>query len=55
MRRTIGRLVESPLAARLLAGEISRGQRVRVRGRADQIVFEVSERESRREEIVAAE
>jgi ATP-dependent Clp protease ATP-binding subunit ClpC len=53
MRRTIGRLVESPLAARLLSGEISRGQCVRLRGRGDQVFFDVSPREERREEIVA--
>ncbi len=41
MRRTIGRLVESPLASRLLSGEIERGARVRLAGRADQLVFEV--------------
>jgi ATP-dependent Clp protease ATP-binding subunit ClpC len=51
MRRTIGRLVESPLAARLLGGEITRGQCVRVRGRGAQLLFDVSARE--REEIVA--
>jgi ATP-dependent Clp protease ATP-binding subunit ClpC len=55
MRRTIGRLVESPLAARLLAGEIARGQRIRLRGRGDQIVFDVLPREPQREETVAAE
>ncbi|MBX7190752.1 MAG: ATP-dependent Clp protease ATP-binding subunit [Sandaracinaceae bacterium] len=42
MRRTVGRLVESPLAARLLGGEIARGARVRVVGRHDQVLFEVS-------------
>lgn len=41
MRRTIGRLVESPLASRLLSGEIARGERVRVSGRADQVLFEI--------------
>jgi ATP-dependent Clp protease ATP-binding subunit ClpC len=55
MRRTIGRLVESPLAVRLLAGEIARGQRIRLRGRGDQIVFDVLPREPQREETVAAE
>ncbi|GAB4207912.1 MAG: hypothetical protein OHK0013_25910 [Sandaracinaceae bacterium] len=43
MKRTVGRLVEAPLAVRILAGELRRGDRVRVRGRADQIVFEVLE------------
>jgi ATP-dependent Clp protease ATP-binding subunit ClpC len=40
MKRTVGRLVESPLATRLLSGGLVRGDRVRVRGRGDQIVFE---------------
>jgi ATP-dependent Clp protease ATP-binding subunit ClpC len=43
MKRTVGRLVEAPLAGRILSGELARGQRVRVRGRADQIVFELCE------------
>jgi len=59
MRRTIGRLVESPLASRLLSGELASKDRVRVRGRGDQIVFEVALRSGATavivEESVAAE
>jgi ATP-dependent Clp protease ATP-binding subunit ClpC len=54
MRRTIGRLVESPLAARLLAGELARGARLRLRGRGAELSFELdSERADL--EIAAAE
>ncbi len=55
MRRTVGRLVESPLASRLLAGELARGEKVRVRGRGDQIVFDVVAPSARGDELVAAE
>jgi ATP-dependent Clp protease ATP-binding subunit ClpC len=53
MRRTVGRLVESPLASRLLAGEIVRGERVRVRGRGDQVVFEMLGARGREEQVAA--
>jgi hypothetical protein len=43
MKRIVGRLVEAPLAGRILSGEIGRGHRVRVRGRGEQIVFELCE------------
>jgi ATP-dependent Clp protease ATP-binding subunit ClpC len=37
MRRTIGRLVEAPLARALLAGELSSGQEVLLRGQGDRV------------------
>ncbi len=40
MRRVIGRMVEAPLAAAILAGEFQRGDRVLARGTADGIDFE---------------
>ncbi len=40
MRRVIGRCVESPLAARILAGEITPGGRVRLRGEDGAVVIE---------------
>jgi ATP-dependent Clp protease ATP-binding subunit ClpC len=40
MRRTIGRLVESPLAAKLLAGELVEGDEVILRGDGDRIEME---------------
>lgn len=40
MRRTIGRLLESPIAARVLAGELHRGERLRIRGQSGRLVFD---------------
>ncbi len=40
MRRTIGRLVESPLAAKILAGELEEGDEVVLRGDGDRIEME---------------
>jgi ATP-dependent Clp protease ATP-binding subunit ClpC len=40
MRRTIGRLLESPIAARVLAGELRRGERLRIRGQSGRLVFD---------------
>jgi len=40
MRRAIGRMVEAPLAAALLGGELRRGDRVRVLGDAEGLRFE---------------
>ena len=40
MRRTIGRMVEAPLAAAILGGELRRGDRVRVIGNAQGLRFE---------------
>jgi ATP-dependent Clp protease ATP-binding subunit ClpC len=40
MRRTIGRLVESPIAARVLGGELRRGERLRIRGQGGRLVFD---------------
>ncbi len=39
MRRTIGRLVESPLAAQILAGDIGEGDELALRGEGDTLVF----------------
>jgi ATP-dependent Clp protease ATP-binding subunit ClpC len=46
MRRTVGRLVESPLAERLLAGELVRGDVVRLRGHGATLVFERGDRDA---------
>ncbi len=40
MRRTIGRLVESPLASKILAGELSEGDEVVLHGEGDRLRFE---------------
>ncbi len=40
MRRTIGRMLESPIAARVLAGELRRGERLRIRGQSGRLVFD---------------
>lgn len=40
MRRTVGRLVEAPLAASILAGEYRAGDRVRLRGKGDKALLE---------------
>jgi ATP-dependent Clp protease ATP-binding subunit ClpC len=40
MRRAIGRMVEAPLAAAILGGELRRGDRVRVTGDAEGLRFE---------------
>jgi ATP-dependent Clp protease ATP-binding subunit ClpC len=40
MRRTVGRLVESPIAARILAGELRRGHRLRIAGQNGRLVFD---------------
>jgi ATP-dependent Clp protease ATP-binding subunit ClpC len=41
MRRVVGRLVEAPLAARVLAGEIQHGDRVWARARGGELCFDV--------------
>jgi ATP-dependent Clp protease ATP-binding subunit ClpC len=41
MRRVVGRLVEAPLAARVLAGEIQHGDRVWARARDGELCFDV--------------
>jgi ATP-dependent Clp protease ATP-binding subunit ClpC len=41
MRRTVGRIVEAPLAARILGGEIRRGDRVRALGDGATVRFEL--------------
>jgi ATP-dependent Clp protease ATP-binding subunit ClpC len=41
MRRAIGRLVEAPLAERILGGALGRGEVARIRGRRGQIVVEI--------------
>ncbi|MBN1611814.1 MAG: ATP-dependent Clp protease ATP-binding subunit [Polyangiaceae bacterium] len=41
MRRAIGRLVEAPLAERILGGALGRGEVARLRGRRGQIVVEI--------------
>ncbi|MEM7434151.1 MAG: ATP-dependent Clp protease ATP-binding subunit [Myxococcota bacterium] len=43
MRRTIGRLIEAPLASAVLSGDFNEGDRVVVMGRGDTIVFEPAE------------
>ena len=40
MRRTIGRLVEAPLAAALLAGDVGRGDRLTLRGEGDRVILD---------------
>ena len=40
MRRTVGRLVESPIAARVLAGELRRGHRLRLAAQGGRLVFD---------------
>ncbi len=40
MRRTIGRLVESPLASKILAGELAEGDEVVLHGHAGRLEFE---------------
>lgn len=42
MRRVIGRMVEAPLAAAILAGDFQRGDRVRAVGNADGVRFETA-------------
>jgi ATP-dependent Clp protease ATP-binding subunit ClpC len=46
MRRTVGRLVESPLAERVLAGEIEPGDVVRLRGEGTQVRIDVERRDA---------
>jgi ATP-dependent Clp protease ATP-binding subunit ClpC len=41
MQRTISRLVEGPVAEMILAGELTSGQRVQLRGRGKQVLIEV--------------
>ncbi|MEM7135437.1 MAG: ATP-dependent Clp protease ATP-binding subunit [Myxococcota bacterium] len=43
MRRTIGRLIEAPLASAVLSGDFNEDDRVVVMGRGDTIVFEPAE------------
>ena len=43
MRRVIGRLVEAPLAAAILAGDFERGDRILARGGAEGIRFECAD------------
>ncbi len=54
MRRTLGRMVEAPLAAKILAGEFTRGDRVMARGVGALVHFD-SEASDRRIEADAAE
>jgi ATP-dependent Clp protease ATP-binding subunit ClpC len=41
MRRTVGRMIEAPLAARVLAGDVRRGDRVAVRGEGSRVIFDL--------------
>ncbi len=43
MRRAIGRMIEAPLAAAMLAGEFRRGDRILARGDATGVQFEVAD------------
>ncbi len=45
MRRMVGRLVESPIAARVLGDDVRRGDRIVMRGRGAEIDFEFEEPE----------
>jgi ATP-dependent Clp protease ATP-binding subunit ClpC len=40
MRRTVGRMIEAALAAKVLAGDVTRGDRVLARGAGDGVRFE---------------
>lgn len=43
MRRVIGRMIEAPLAAAILAGELERGERITARGDSSGIRFETAD------------
>ncbi len=43
MRRVIGRMVEAPLAAAILAGEFERGDRILALGDSEGVRFETAD------------